>query len=186
MRRPRPATPHRRSCGYATHWPENVGQEHPSSLHDVLVEASTLLSAHQLPAIDGAFVQTESRNDGLRRAAVCQERHDGCDQLMRLVRSVESCALGGGEGLAASFVSIALLFLAVDHDMSLARSCVGPAASVVAKSLLRVHVRVVLLLALDTNKGGAGPACSSTLCLDHGSLGCYPLSVAPHGSVDEG
>jgi hypothetical protein len=31
----------------------------------------------------------------------------------------------------------------------------------------------ILLLTLDTNKGAAGPACSSTPWLNHGSLGCY-------------
>ena len=66
----------------------DLRQEHPSSLHDVLVEASALMSAHQLPAIDGAFVQTESRNDGLRRAAVCQKRYDGRDE------GVRACASG--------------------------------------------------------------------------------------------
>jgi hypothetical protein len=31
----------------------------------------------------------------------------------------------------------------------------------------------ILLLTLNTNKNDAGPACSSTPWLNHGSLGCY-------------
>src|SRR5215211_8161804 len=63
----------------------DLRQEHPSSLHDVLVEALALPAAHQLPAIDGAFLETESRNDGLRRAAVCQQGYDGRDEGVRLL-----------------------------------------------------------------------------------------------------
>ncbi len=48
-------------------------QKYPSGLHDVLVEALALLSAFVLlPAMDGAFVETEGRNDSLRRAVICQ------------------------------------------------------------------------------------------------------------------
>jgi hypothetical protein len=35
------------------------------------VNSLALPPAHQLPAMDGAFVETEGRDDGLRRAAVC-------------------------------------------------------------------------------------------------------------------
>jgi hypothetical protein len=125
------------------------------------VEALALASAHQLPAIDGAFVETEGRDDGLRWAAVRQQGCDSSDQLMRLVRSIESCALGGRKGSAAAFASVASLFLAVDHDVAFSCSTVGPAALVVAKSLLRVHWRL-LLLTLDTSKGAAGPAFRAT------------------------
>ena len=83
------------------------------------------------------------------------------EQLVRLVRPVERGALGGRKGLAASFAAVALLFLAVDHDVSFSRSCVGPAASVVAKLFVRVHWRL-LLLTSDTSKGAAGPAFRAT------------------------
>src|SRR5215218_4993030 len=141
--------------------PQLVGldlrQEHPSGLHDVLVEASALPAAHQLPAIDGAFVQTESRNDGLGRAAVGQQGYDGRDEGVGLVHPVERRALGGRKGLGAPFAAVALLFFAVDYDVSFSRSSVGPAAFVMAKSLLRVHEHL-LLLTSDTSKGAAGPA----------------------------
>ena len=78
--------------------------------------------------------------------------------------------------LAAPFALVSALFLAVDHDVALAYSGVGPATLVVAESFVRVHIGGILLLALDTNKGVAGPACSSTPWLNHGSLGCYLLS----------
>ena len=55
----------------------NLRQRHSSGLDDVLVKAPALLWAHQLPAMDGAFVQTEGRNDGLQRAAVGHQGHDG-------------------------------------------------------------------------------------------------------------
>ena len=56
--------------------------------------------------------------------------------------------------------------------MSLVRSSVGLATLVVAKSLVRVHKRILLLM-LDANKCAAGPASSSTLWLNYGSLGYY-------------
>ena len=46
---------------------------------------------------------------------------------------------------------------------------------VVAESDVRLHIARILLLALGTDKGVAGSACSSTLWLNHGSLGCYRL-----------
>jgi hypothetical protein len=51
----------------------------------------------------------------------------------------------GGKGSAATFEATATFFLAMDHDMSLARSSVGPATLVVAKSFVRVHKRILLL-----------------------------------------
>ena len=136
------------------------------------------MSAHQLPAIDGAFVQTESRNDGLRRAAVCQMRYDGRDEGVRLVHPVERSALGGRKGLSAPFAAVALLFLAVDHDVSFSRSCVGPAAFVMAKSLVRVH-EYLLLLKSDTSKGAAGPAFFQLIPYPrlHGVLPHYKRSI---------
>jgi hypothetical protein len=72
--------------------------------------------------------------------------HDGGDQLlMRLVHSVECTTFGGRESLAASFAAVAPLFLAMDHDVALTRSAVGPAVSVVAESFLRVHADSLLL-----------------------------------------
>src|SRR5215204_166677 len=160
--------------------PQLVGldlrQEHPSGLHDVLVEASALPAAHQLPAIDGAFVQTESRNDGLGRAAVGQQGYDGRDEGVRLVHPVERGALGGRKGLGAPFAAVALLFLAVDHDVTFSCSSVGPAALVVAKSLLRVHWRL-LLLTLDTSKGAAGPAFRATHPSSTVAWGATPYGV---------
>src|SRR5215212_1477280 len=152
----------------------DLRQEHPSSLHDVLVEASALPAAHQLPAIDCAFVQSESRNDGLRRAAVCQRGYDGRDEGVRLVHPVERSALGGRKGLSAPFAAVALLFFAVDHDVSFSRSGVGPAAFVMAKSLLRVHERL-LLLTSDISKGAAGPAFFQLITLPRlrGVLPCF-------------
>ncbi len=157
----------------------NLPQEHPSGLNDVFVNPPALPPTLALPATDGTLVQREGRDDGLwRAAAVCQQGYDGHDQLMWLVRPIERRALGGGEGLAASFASIAALFSTVDHDVSFSRSSVGPATLVVAESSLRVHARV-LLLTLNTNKSAAGPACSSTPWLNHGSLGYYPRRATP-------
>ena len=151
----------------------HLREKHSSGLHQMFVEAPALVPAFALPAGDGALVQREGRDDGLRWAAVCQQGYDGHDQLMWLVHPVESCALGGREGSAASFAAVAALFSAMDHDMSLGGSSVGPATLVVAESSLRVHMRI-LLLTLDTNKDAAGPACSSTPWLNHDSLGYYP------------
>jgi hypothetical protein len=66
----------------------------------------------------------------------------------------------------------------MEDDMSLARSAVGSATLVVAKSFLRVHIARILLLALDTNKNAAGPAYSSTPWLNHGSLGYYRETIS--------
>jgi hypothetical protein len=80
-------------------------QEHPSGLHDVLVNPLALPSAFVLPAMNGAFfVEAKSSNDGLYRTTVCQQGHDGGDQLMRLMHSIERGTLGGRESLAASLL----------------------------------------------------------------------------------
>jgi hypothetical protein len=107
--------------------------------------------------MDGAFVETEGRNDGLRLPASGHQGHDGGKHLVRLVRPVEHATLGGGKGLGAPFTVIAARFLAVDHDVSFSRSSVSPALWVVAESSVRVHLRL-LLLTSDTSKGVAGPA----------------------------
>src|SRR5215204_2644348 len=137
----------------------------------MFVDAPTLVAAHQLPAGDGALVQREGRDYCLHRTAVGHQGHDGDHQLVRFVRPVERGAFGFTESLGASFAAVASLLLAVDHDVALTCSAVGPATAIVAKSLLRVHMRI-LLLALNTNKSAAGPACSSTSWLNHGCLGC--------------
>src|SRR3712207_6564067 len=133
--KPQPATNRKRQC-QPHHAADDANaaqligltlpQEPSPGLNDLFVNPPALPPALALPARDGTLVQRKGRDYGLWRAAVCQKRHDGYDQLVRLVRPVESWALGGGEGSAASFAAIAALFSAVDHDRSLARSSVGP------------------------------------------------------------
>jgi hypothetical protein len=144
----------------------------------VLVDAPALPSAHQLPAMDRVFVETEGRNDGLHRAAVGHQGHDGGEQLVRLVHPVERAALGSGEGLVAPFTAVAPLFFAVDYDVSLSRSSVGPALSVVAESFVRVHRRL-LLLTSDTSKGVSPDPFSFNSFLIHVSVGCNRISESP-------
>ena len=40
------------------------------------MEAPALVPAFALPAMDGAFVEPEGRDDGPRRATVCQQGYD--------------------------------------------------------------------------------------------------------------
>src|SRR5829696_9327838 len=84
-----PTAPHPQLIGL------HLRQKHPSGLDDVLMNPPALPSAFVLPAMDGAFVEVQSSNDGLNRAAVCQQDHYGGDQLVRLVRPVECGRLVG-------------------------------------------------------------------------------------------
>ena len=75
---------------------------------------------------------------------------------------LEGAAFGLGEGLPATFAAVATLFLAMDHDVSLALASVCSAALVVAKLLVRVHAASLYLLTLDTSKDASRPASLST------------------------
>jgi nitrous oxide reductase accessory protein NosL len=119
----------------------NMRQEHPSGLDEVFVDPLALPPTFALPAGDSAFVEAESRNYCLNRAAVGQQGHDGCDQLVGLVCPIECSTFGFAESLGASFAAIAPLFWAVYHNVALTRSSVSPATLVVAESFVRVHVR---------------------------------------------
>jgi hypothetical protein len=140
---PRPATKHRRRSECAARQPEPAPREHPSGLHKMLVEAPALVPAFTLPAGDGALVQREGRDDGLNRAAIRHPGYDGDHQLVRLVCPVECSPFGFAESLGAPLALVAALFSAPDHDVSLARSAVGPATSGVAVSFVRVHARIL-------------------------------------------
>ena len=128
-----------------------------------------------LPASDGAFVEAKGCNYCLKRTSICQNRHDGGEQLMRVVHPVESCAFSFAERFGASLAAVTSPFLAVHHDVILTRSAVGPATAIVAKSFLRVVHATIGLLSLDTNKSAAGPACSSTLMAQPRLPGVLPL-----------
>ncbi len=91
---------------------------------------------------------------------------------MRLMYPVEGSALRLTEGGAASLAPVAPLFLAMDHDVSLPGSPVGPTGLVVAELLSRVH-GALLLLTLYTSKDAPESAFRSTHPHIHGCVGCY-------------
>jgi hypothetical protein len=62
----------------------------------------------------------------------------------------------------------------MDHYVSLARTTVGAAASVVTPLSVRVHADTLLFGGQRPNKGAAGPARSST----------QPSSTIPWGATD--
>src|SRR3712207_3395035 len=62
---------------------------------------------------------------------------------------------------SASLATIALLFVAMDHDVPIALAPVGPTVLVVAELLLRVHA-ALLLLTSYTSKDVAESAFRST------------------------
>jgi hypothetical protein len=166
---------------------ENYKNVKSSSTPSNRGEYSSRMSGLRQPSRSSpASLGYTSRGNGeaqqfVKRPAVIGEPR-GFSRSARSIAARQPCSLptsksdalvGGGEGSAASFAAIPVLFSATDHDMSFALSSVGPATLVMAESSLRVHTRV-LLLTLDTNKGAAGPACSSTPRLVHDSLGYYP------------
>ena len=67
----------------------------------------------------------EGRDDGLDRAAVRQQGHNGYHHLVQLVRPIERGSFGFGKGLVAPLALVAALFLTMDDDVILARSAVG-------------------------------------------------------------
>ena len=125
---------------------------------------STPASESALGAVELAteVVHREGGHDRLQWAAIGQEGHHRQNQLLWLVHPVESGALGGREGPATALAAVALLFLAVDHDVAFAGAAVGTAMLVMTELLVRVHADAPLSGDQRPNKGAAVPACNST------------------------
>jgi hypothetical protein len=90
--------------------------------------------------LDNDDIETEGRNDRLKRATVSQKSDDREDELFRLVQAVECSAGRLAEGAPAPFTLVAALSLAVDHDVPFTFACVSAAPFVVTELLVRVHV----------------------------------------------
>src|SRR3712207_314074 len=88
------------------------------------------------------------------------------------MEAIERGTLRLSKGASASLAAIALLFVAMDHDMLLALAPVGPTVLVVAELLLRVHA-ALLLLTSYTSKDVAESAFRST----------HPSSTVPWGAT---
>jgi hypothetical protein len=137
------------------------------------VEPFALQTGLPLPAGDGALIEIEGGDDGLHRAAVGKQRHDCEHQPLRLVHPIEGGVSSRREGATASLTLVSALFSAMDHYVSLARTTVGAAASVVTPLSVRVHADTLLFGGQRPNKGAAGPARSST----------QPSSTVPWGAT---
>src|SRR3712207_5328533 len=139
----------------------NLRKLHIPGFHQVLVHSLALRTSFFLPARDRPLVQAEGGNDRLNRRAIRQQGEHHEDQLLGLVKAIECSALRLREGASASLAAVALLFVAMDHDMLLALAPVGPAILVVAGLLLRIHA-ALLLLTSYTSKDVAGSAFRSS------------------------
>jgi hypothetical protein len=91
-----------------------------------------------LPARHRSLIETEGRNDRLKRAAVSQKSGDYEHQLFWLVQAVECGAGRLAKGAPATFALVAALFLAVDHDVPFALASVSATVFVVTELLVRV------------------------------------------------
>src|SRR5215211_329561 len=130
-------------------YPEFVGLNlrklHVPGFHQVLVHSPALRASFFLPASDRPLVQAKGGDYGLDRRTIRQQGEHHEDQLLGLMEAIERGALRLSEGAATSLATVALLFLAMDHDMLLALAPVGPTGLVVAELLLRVHATLLLL-----------------------------------------
>src|SRR3712207_2934705 len=88
------------------------------------------------------------------------------------MEAIERGTLRLSKGASASLAAIALLFVAMDHDMLLALAPVGPTVLVVAELLLGVHA-ALLLLTSYTSKDVAEIRFSFNSPFVHGCLGRY-------------
>src|SRR5215210_6677379 len=103
-----------------------------------------------------------------------QQRYHCNYQPLWFVHPVEGSVSGFGEGSPAELALVAAFFLAVDHDVILAKTAVGTAAMIVTPLLARVHADTHPLFGGQRpNKDGAGPARSST----------QPSSTIPWGAT---
>ena len=126
------------------------------------MEPFALQTGLPLPAGDSALIEIEGGDDGLHRAAVGKQRRDCEHHPLRLVHPIEGGVCSCREGATASLTLVSALFSAMDHYVSLARTTVGAAASVVTPLSVRVHADTLLFGGQRPNKGAAGPARSST------------------------
>src|SRR5215217_6215363 len=137
--------------------PDLVGlhlqKHHLLGLDEVLMYPPALQAGFLLPAGDGALIEVEGGDDGLHRTAVSKQRHHREYQPLRLVYSVEGSTPALGEGPPATLAAITALLLAVDHDVTLSRTAVGAATSVVTELPVRVHANTSLVWRSETKQG---------------------------------
>jgi hypothetical protein len=115
--------------------------------HQVLVYLLAMIPSTGKPPSHRALVQAEGGHNGLEGAAMAEEGYYDGYHLRSLVHAKEGSAFGGGKepalslpkGLLTNLAAIALLLLAMDHDMPFSSFASSRAGWVVTELGLRVH-----------------------------------------------
>src|SRR4051794_5682249 len=110
-------------------------------LHDVRVDALTMLARLLLPGGDGPLVESEGGDDGLRRAAVGEQGQHRGDHVVNGPLPVVGGPSGRGEGAATGGALVASIGTAMDLEVALTDHAPCGAVRVVAEVRLRVHRR---------------------------------------------
>lgn len=109
--------------------------------NELLLNRLAMFSGAVAPIADGTLVEVESGDDGLRRAAVCQQGDDAGEEGLRVVETIKGRALGFSKGRLANRALIAAVFAGMNADVALVGFASGRTVHIRTKYGQRVQWR---------------------------------------------